>query len=235
MADEQKDSGAGSAAQAGAALDISALVAALTPEINKAVNGMAKGLKKDLTTDLSKLFAPQQAAQTGEAHSEGAQGEGQQQGAQAHAKPDPAVAALQRQLADLRTEREADKLASEKVKLAAELKERNADIKSALGKYKLNSVDAAFRIVRDDVTRGEDGELYGGDLPLDQYLADVIKKNQYLLQPEPTTGAGARAGNGRGSGGRVWTDEDLKPENFSKLKPEERAALNTHILGSLST
>lgn len=231
MAEEQNPAG-GEVAQAGAGLDMAALTASISAEINKGLNGIAKSLKKDLTADLSKLFTPKQEAAAPADKQEAAHPEGQQQ---PQSKDNPMLAALQRQLADLKAESAQAKAQAEAREKAAEIKERNADIKAALGKYDLNSVEAAFRFVKDDITRGEDGQLYGADQPLSEFIDSVIKNNQFLLKPKDIGGAGTKPANGRNStGGRVYTHDDLEPAKFNKLTPEEQAAARLQIANALN-
>ncbi len=82
----------------------------------------------------------------------------------------------------------------------AEEAERFRAIQTELQKLGVKKVDLAFRIVRDEVFRGEDGHLYGrgeaGDVSLKEYLARFIGENPEFLPARIAGGSGA-SGAGR--------------------------------------
>ena len=77
--------------------------------------------------------------------------------------------------------------------------DRHSQIRSVLQGLGVHKVDLAFKLVKDDVFRGEDGELYanvdGKHVPCDDYLAGFVAENPEFLPPRIAGGAGAAAGS----------------------------------------
>ena len=77
--------------------------------------------------------------------------------------------------------------------------DRHSQIRSVLQGLGVRKVDLAFKLVKDDVFRGEDGELYanvdGKHVPCDDYLAGFVAENPEFLPPRIAGGAGAAAGS----------------------------------------
>jgi hypothetical protein len=84
----------------------------------------------------------------------------------------------------------------------AEEADRNATIRTELQRLGVNKVDLAYRAVKDDIQRTEDGRLVArtgqGDLGLKEYLTHFVSENPELLPARITGGSGA-SGNQRGS------------------------------------
>jgi len=66
-----------------------------------------------------------------------------------------------------------------------EERERHATIRASLADFHFVNDEAredGFRCLRDQVKRGEDGELYGGDfIPMKDFAKSVISKKTHLL------------------------------------------------------
>lgn len=118
-------------------------------------------------------------------------------------KVDPEVAKLRKQLdkqaADLAAEKEERRKTTE----AALEKERQSVIRQELSRHGLadDAVDDAFRFFRDEIKRTESGELVGGDdVPVGEYIKDVVSKRPRWLPPRDVDGTGAKNGpGGRGT------------------------------------
>ena len=81
-----------------------------------------------------------------------------------------------------------------KARLAAEEAERSATIRAELQRLGVAKVDLAFRAVRDDVIRAEDGRLVArgshGELGLKDYLTQFVNENPELLPARISGGSG---------------------------------------------
>lgn len=83
-----------------------------------------------------------------------------------------------------------------RARAAAEAAERNASIRAELQKLGVAKLDLAYRAVKDDVYRSEDGRLLGqGGMELKGYLEQFVEENPELLPARVTGGSGASAGN----------------------------------------
>jgi hypothetical protein len=80
---------------------------------------------------------------------------------------------------------------------AAEEAERGSAIKSELQKLGVTKVDLAFRAVKDEIVRTEDGRLLArteeGDMPVREYLTRFVSENPELLPGRISGGSGASA------------------------------------------
>lgn len=80
-------------------------------------------------------------------------------------------------------------------RLIAEEAERSSTIRGELQRLGVQKLDLAFRAVKDDIQRTEDGRLIarttGGDLPVKEYLANFVSDNPELLPARITGGSGA--------------------------------------------
>jgi hypothetical protein len=110
----------------------------------------------------------------------------------------------------------------------AEESDRSSVIRAELQKLGVAKVDLAYRVVKDDIQRGEDGRLTAktgqGDVSIKEYLTQFVQENPELL-PARITG-----GSGMGSGSKVapnigGLDLDkirpgMKPEDLEKIREE---------------
>jgi hypothetical protein len=200
------------------AFDAAAFQSALMAEVTKAITASQKTMKADFAKLIPKPV--ETPAPIVEAPAPGDP-----------AKPrDPAMAALERQnreYADrFKALEEKNRLTEEEskqTKMRGEERERHGAIRASLGDFNFASDDAredAFRALRDEVKRGEDGELYGGDfVPVKDFIKTRMASKTHLLAAKQVDSAGARANAGM-AGGRSVQLEDIK----MGMKPETREA-----------
>jgi hypothetical protein len=88
---------------------------------------------------------------------------------------------------------------NQRTRQAAEEAERSASIRSELQRLGVAKVDLAYRAVRDDVQRSEDGRLTArseaGEVPLKEYLAQFVQENPELLPARISGGSGMGSGS----------------------------------------
>jgi hypothetical protein len=81
---------------------------------------------------------------------------------------------------------------NQKTRAAAEEAQRSASIREELQKLGVAKIDLAYRAVKDEVYRGEDGRLLaegGGELR--EFLTKFVQENPELLPARLTGGSGA--------------------------------------------
>ncbi len=103
-----------------------------------------------------------------------------------------------------------------RARAAAEEADRNSQIRSELQRLGVGKVDLAFRAVKDDVVRGDDGRLQGRGpeaKPLPEFLASFVQENPELL---PARIAG---GSGMKPVARQATPEAPSNVEIDKIKP----------------
>ena len=116
-----------------------------------------------------------------------------------HQKAEPAYKA---ELQDERKRRESlearlNQLVEEnrKARAMAEEADRNSQIRTELQRLGVNKVDLAFRAVKEDIVRAEDGRLQARgseSKSLQEYLADFVQENPELLPARIAGGSGAQ-------------------------------------------
>jgi len=103
---------------------------------------------------------------------------------------------------------------NERNRRMAEQADRFAAIKSELQSLGIKKVDLAFRVIKDEVTRAEDGLLYGrgdqGPVALKDFLTKFVGENPEFLPARIAGGSGASGGH------RSETDS---PFDLSKIRP----------------
>jgi len=112
---------------------------------------------------------------------------------------------------------------------SAEESERHAAVRSALQNLGVRKVDLAFRAVKDEVFRGEDGHLYArgeqGDVGLKEFLSRFVADNPELLP--------ARIAGGSGASGAARGDSTAGVGDLSSIRPgmdpEEKDRLRREI------
>jgi hypothetical protein len=110
---------------------------------------------------------------------------------------------------------------------AAELADRSATIRAELQKLGVAKVELAYRAVKDDVYRSEDGKLMAqGGAEIREYLTQFVNENPELLPARMSGGSGANAGQrgGGASGGGVDLDM-IRPG----MSAEERERVRQEI------
>ncbi|HYP12581.1 MAG TPA: hypothetical protein VEQ63_01550 [Bryobacteraceae bacterium] len=86
-----------------------------------------------------------------------------------------------------------------RTRVAAEEMERTTTIRTELQKLGVAKVDLAFRAVKDDIVRNEDGRLVvrtdSGELPAKEYLSKFLGENPELMPGRIPGGSGAGPGH----------------------------------------
>ena len=112
---------------------------------------------------------------------------------------------------------------------AAEEVERGAMIRAELQRLGVTKLDLAFKAVRDDIVRAEDGRLLArsesGELPVREYLTKFVSENPELLPGRIPGGSGAGAGHGETLGSSTPVDLDkirpgMSSEDLEKVRQE---------------
>ena len=138
--------------------------------------------------------------------------------------------ALERRLNELVEE-------NQKTRAAAEEAERSATIRAELQKLCVAKVDLAFRAVKEEITRSEDGRLIArggnGEVGLKDYLTQFVAENPELLPARMAGGSGAGAPSKTASGGGSGVSLDqirpgMSPEELQRVREEiSRVAAQT--------
>jgi hypothetical protein len=110
----------------------------------------------------------------------------------------------------------------------AEEAQRSTSIRAELQRLGVAKVDLAYRAVKDDIQRGDDGRLIAkgsqGDIPVRDYLAQFVQENPELLPARITGGSGmGSAPKIAPSGGGVDLDKirpGMNPEELEKVREE---------------
>lgn len=103
-----------------------------------------------------------------------------------------------------------------KARAAADEAERNSAIRSELQRLGVAKIDLAFRVVKDDIIRTEDGHLQtkGPEgKSLQQYLAAFVQENPELLPARIAGGSGIQGGS------RSTSQEGPSQIDIQKIKP----------------
>lgn len=84
-----------------------------------------------------------------------------------------------------------------KARAAAEEADRSSQIRSELQRLGVAKVDLAYKAVRDDIIRAEDGQLQSKGperRPMQEYLAGFVQQNPEFLPARIAGGSGAHSG-----------------------------------------
>jgi hypothetical protein len=97
---------------------------------------------------------------------------------------------------------------NQKARTAAEVADRSSTIRAELQKLGVAKVELAYRAVKDDVYRSEDGRLIAqGGADIREYLTQFVNENPELLPARMSGGSGAsggsRGGDVTGGGGGI--------------------------------
>lgn len=139
-------------------------------------------------------------------------------------------------------ERRVNELVQENLKSRkmAEEAERNSTIRAELQRLGVAKVDLAFKAVKDDVQRTEDGRLVGtgenGALSLRDYLTHFVNENPEFLPARNLGGSGAMSGpRGTPTAASHSVDLDkikpgMSPEELERVR-QEIARIASRALG----
>jgi hypothetical protein len=99
---------------------------------------------------------------------------------------------------------------NQKARTAAEAADRSSTIRAELQKLGVAKIDLAYRAVKDDVYRSEDGRLMAqGGADIREYLTQFVNENPELLPARMSGGSGAGAGQREGLGGSSGVHLDM--------------------------
>ena len=126
-----------------------------------------------------------------------------------------------------------------KARAAAEEADRNSQIRAELQRLGVGKIDLAFRAVKDDIIRAEDGRLQarGADnKSLQDYLSHFVQDNPELLPARIAGGSGAQAAskNNHPVATSVTFDQirpDMKKEDLDHVRQEISRLANQALRG----
>jgi hypothetical protein len=118
---------------------------------------------------------------------------------------------------------------NQRTRLAAEESDRSATIRSELQRLGVAKVDLAYRVVRDDIQRTEDGRLIAktehGNVPIKDFLTQFVNDNPELLPARISGGSGIVSPTKAApvSGGGFDIDKirpGMNPEELERIRQE---------------
>ncbi|MBI5280509.1 MAG: hypothetical protein HY858_02415 [Candidatus Solibacter usitatus] len=111
----------------------------------------------------------------------------------------------------------------------AEESERSSQIRAELQRLGVAKVDLAYRIVKDEITRADDGSLVArtseGERGVREYLSSFVKENPEFLPARMAGGSGASSPPRSGTPGHAAELERIRPG----MSPEELQQVREHI------
>lgn len=114
-----------------------------------------------------------------------------------------------------------------KARATAEEADRNSQIRSELQRLGVAKVDLAFRAVKDEIVRSEDGRLQARGSEgksLHDYLASFVQENPELLPARIAGGSGAPAPGRTAQSGQAIELEKIRPgmskEDLDRVRQE---------------
>ena len=128
-------------------------------------------------------------------------------------------------------ERRLNELAAEnqRSRQLAEQAERSSAIRAELQRLGVAKIDLAYKAVKDDVLRAEDGRLVvraeNGEQPVKDYLAAFVAENPEFLPARITGGSGITASQKAPAAGRETVDMDrirpgMSAEEMQRVREE---------------
>jgi hypothetical protein len=109
-------------------------------------------------------------------------------------------------------------------KLIAEEAQSSSTIRAELQRLGVSKVDLAFRAVREDIVRAEDGRLVargeGGEMGVKDYLASFVAANPEFLPARISGGSGVTPGQKAPAGGAGSVDLDRIRPGMSREEME---------------
>ncbi len=123
----------------------------------------------------------------------------------------------------------------------AEEADRSATIRSELQRLGVAKVDLAFKAVKDEIRRAEDGRLVAagenGTVGLRDYLTQFVNENPEFLPARNLGGSGVTAGQRNPAPASTAVDLDkikpgMSPEDLERVR-QEIARIASQTLGSL--
>lgn len=112
---------------------------------------------------------------------------------------------------------------NQKARTAAEEADRAATVRAELQKLGVAKVELAYRAVKDDVYRSEDGRLMAqGGAEIREYLKQFVNENPELLPARMAGGSGANVGQRGGMGGSGVDLDMIRPGMSAEDKDRVR-------------
>ena len=110
----------------------------------------------------------------------------------------------------------------------AEEAERSSSVRAELQRLGVAKVDLAYRVVKDDIQRSEDGRLFAktgqGEVPGGEYLVQFVQENPELLPARITGGSGMgsepKAAPATGGLDLEKIRPGMSPEELDKVRHE---------------
>jgi hypothetical protein len=100
-------------------------------------------------------------------------------------------------------------------RLIAEESDRNSSIRTELQRLGVSKVDLAFKAVKDDISRTEDGRLIAktpdGELGIKEYLTHFVSENPELLPARMVGGSGASGNQRAGTFSSSFDLDKIRP------------------------
>ena len=162
-------------------------------------------------------------------------------GQQAKAEPAYKQELLEERKKREQLERRLNEMAEEnrRSRQAAEELERSSSIRSELRRLGVTKVDLAFKAVKDDIVRSEDGRLMArtesGDVSAKEYLARFLTENPELLPGRIQGGSGAGPGHKAPISSSGFDLDKIKPgmsaEDLERVRQEIARIANQTIRG----
>ncbi len=129
---------------------------------------------------------------------------------------------------------------NERSRHVAEEADRNSVIRGELQRLGVAKVDLAYRAVKDDIQRDEDGQLIArggsGEMPLRDYLTQFVQDNPELLPARMTGGSGMGSGPKAASHtGGLDLDRirpGMSPEELEKVRQEVSRVASQALRGN---
>lgn len=114
---------------------------------------------------------------------------------------------------------------NQRTRAMADEADRSASIRAELQRLGVTKIDLAYKAVKDEIRRGEDGRLVAqGGSEVRDYLTQFVGENPELLPARLTGGSGASVGQ-RSSPGTGTVDIDkirpgMSPEEMERVRQE---------------
>jgi hypothetical protein len=110
----------------------------------------------------------------------------------------------------------------------AEEMERGTAIRSELQRLGVSKIDLAFKAVKDDIARAEDGRMFArtetGEMPMREYLSRFVTDNPELLPGRIQGGSGAGSGHSQPVTSTTVDIDKIRPgmsaEEMDKVRQE---------------
>ena len=112
---------------------------------------------------------------------------------------------------------------NQRTRAAAEEAERSATIRAELQKLGVAKIDLAYKAVKDEIYRGEDGRLVAdGGKEMREYLTEFVGENPELLPARLAGGSGASAGQRSSQGAGTVDLDKIRPGMSAEEKERVR-------------